>query len=189
MKTRSSLLHGISLRGLLAGIVVLCLASGSASATLQLGWFTVDGGGTTACAGGTFSLGGTAGQPDAGTLSQGPLVLRGGFWMGGGFAAAVDDEVSTSLPSFCILSGCPNPFTASTRVVFESPDARPVRVRIYDPVGRAVRHLVETVVPAGRHEICWDGRGDDGRRLASGVYLMCVSAGATTVRRSLVLVE
>lgn len=189
MKTRSSSMSGTSLRALLAGIAILCLACGSAGATLQLGWYTIDGGGATACTGGTFALGGTAGQPDAGTLSQGGLILRGGFWMGGGFAAAVDDEETTTLLPFRILSGCPNPFTTTTRIILESPDTRGVRIRIYDPSGRAVRNFGAVTLPAGRHEVLWDGRGDDGRRLASGVYLLSVCAGDAVVRRSLVLIE
>lgn len=44
-----------------------------------INWFTIDGGGS-ASAGGTFSLSGTIGQPDAGTLSGGSYSLAGGFW-------------------------------------------------------------------------------------------------------------
>ena len=48
-----------------------------------LDWWTVDGGGTTTGAGGGYSLGATAGQPDAGALSGGGYTLDGGFWGGG----------------------------------------------------------------------------------------------------------
>ncbi len=47
-----------------------------------LDWWTVDGGGTTSAAGGGYSLGGTAGQPDAGTLNGSGYTLEGGFWSG-----------------------------------------------------------------------------------------------------------
>ena len=49
----------------------------------DLSWWTVEGGGS-ASAGGVYTLGGTAGQPDAGVLSGGDYVLDGGFWAGGG---------------------------------------------------------------------------------------------------------
>ncbi len=50
----------------------------------DLGWWTVDGGGT-ALEGGGISLLGTAGQPDAGpALSGGGYTLSGGFWPGAG---------------------------------------------------------------------------------------------------------
>lgn len=46
-------------------------------------WWTVDGGGGTFSTGGGYSLGGTAGQPDAGLLAGGGYTLGGGFWRGG----------------------------------------------------------------------------------------------------------
>jgi uncharacterized membrane protein len=48
----------------------------------DLTWSTVDGGGYTFSAGGGYTLGGTVGQPDAGSLSGGGYTLGGGFWGG-----------------------------------------------------------------------------------------------------------
>jgi hypothetical protein len=48
-----------------------------------LSWWTVDGGGTTLSTGGGYTLGGTAGQPDAGVLTGGGYTLASGFWGGG----------------------------------------------------------------------------------------------------------
>jgi hypothetical protein len=45
--------------------------------------WTVDGGGHTFSQGGTYALGGTVGQPDAGLLTGGDYTLGGGFWGGG----------------------------------------------------------------------------------------------------------
>jgi len=47
--------------------------------TYSIDWFTIDGGGGTST-GGVYSVSGTIGQPDAGTLAGGPYTLRGGFW-------------------------------------------------------------------------------------------------------------
>ena len=67
---------------------LLSVVSASALASYTLDWWTVDGGGTTSSAGGgTYSLGGTIGQPDAGTSTGGMYALSGGFW-GGGAAQA-----------------------------------------------------------------------------------------------------
>jgi hypothetical protein len=53
----------------------------------DLSWNTVDGGGGPFSTGGVYSLGGTAGQPDAGLLSGEGYTLAGGFWPGGAVAA------------------------------------------------------------------------------------------------------
>lgn len=46
----------------------------------SIGWFTIDGGGSTST-GGVYSVSGTIGQPDAGeTMIGGNYSLTGGFW-------------------------------------------------------------------------------------------------------------
>jgi hypothetical protein len=49
------------------------------SAGYDLSWWTVDGGGGTV-SGGSYTLAGTIGQPDAGILTGGDYTLGGGFW-------------------------------------------------------------------------------------------------------------
>ncbi len=60
----------------------------------ELTWFTVDGGGETVSTGDGYTLGGTAGQPDAGQLTGGEYLLDGGFWGSG----AVTGEYRIYLP-------------------------------------------------------------------------------------------
>jgi len=72
---------------LLAAPAVLAQSGGG----YDLSWSTVDGGGETfpgqsartGSTGGSYTLGGTAGQPDAGLLTGGGYTLGGGFWGGG----------------------------------------------------------------------------------------------------------
>jgi flagellar hook assembly protein FlgD len=45
-------------------------------------------------------------------------------------------------------------------------------VTVLDIQGRRVRTLVRGVLPAGRTTALWDGRGDDGRPVPSGVYFV-----------------
>jgi len=72
----------------LALAAVLILLFGAVVANAQIGngydlsWSTIDGGGYTFSTGGGYSLGGTIGQPDAGTMSDGGYTLGGGFWGG-----------------------------------------------------------------------------------------------------------
>ena len=69
-------------------------------------WFTIDGGGGTS-SGGSFSVTGTIGQPDAGQpLSGGPYSLVGGFW--GAFAVQTPDA-----PRLTITSTSPGMVTIS----------------------------------------------------------------------------
>jgi len=54
----------------------------------DLSWHAVDGGGVTFSTGGTYTLGGTIGQPDAGQLTGDDYILGGGFWGGGTLTGA-----------------------------------------------------------------------------------------------------
>ena len=75
--------------------IVLVLLIGFATANAQRGnersasqagysidWYTIDGGGAMNSSGGSYSLSGSIGQPDAGTLGNGSYSLVGGFWGG-----------------------------------------------------------------------------------------------------------
>ena len=65
----------------LGGVVV---AQGPDATGYELSWWTADGGGETFSTGSGYSLGGTAGQPDAGPVMSGTgYRLTGGFWPGG----------------------------------------------------------------------------------------------------------
>ena len=67
----------------LLGLVLLpSSALAQADGGYDLSWWTVDGGGQTFSSDGRYSLGGTAGQPDAGILEGGGYTLVGGFWGG-----------------------------------------------------------------------------------------------------------
>jgi hypothetical protein len=66
---------------LLSFTVALLIAVASRAQPFAIDWFTIDGGGG-GSSGGAFSLSGTIGQPDAGTLTGGAFSLEGGFWAG-----------------------------------------------------------------------------------------------------------
>ena len=73
---------------ILLGLTGALLVSGIVRAqgpqqTYHLSWWTVDGGGGTSAAVGSYTLDGTAGQPDPGPLLRGgDYQLEGGFWGG-----------------------------------------------------------------------------------------------------------
>lgn len=70
---------------ILLAIGLLLLAGGLMAAPdeplngFAIPWWTADGGGGES-SGGSYTLQGTAGQPDAGGASGGDFALKGGFW-------------------------------------------------------------------------------------------------------------
>jgi hypothetical protein len=65
---------------LVSGILLSGTVAVLAAGALDLTWFTIDSGGVTWSHGGGFTLGASAGQPDAGVMEGGEFTLTGGFW-------------------------------------------------------------------------------------------------------------
>jgi hypothetical protein len=80
MNGRTMKMHWKAGLGAAAALVCVGAAMGQ---PYQINWYTVDGGGTQTATDGTLFLSSTIGQPDAGTLSDGTLILQGGYWHGG----------------------------------------------------------------------------------------------------------
>lgn len=88
-----------------------------------------------------------------------------------------------------LRQNAPNPMTASTEIRYRLAVDGPVRIEIYDASGRVVRHLVNAVSAAGDHHVLWDGRDDQTRVAAPGVYFYRLSNGIDTETRKLLVVE
>lgn len=83
----------------------------------------------------------------------------------------------------------PNPFNPMTTVAIITTRPSVVSVVIHDTRGRTVRTLAVGRLVESRAALRWDGRNDDGARVASGVYTVRVRVGREVVTRRIVLVE
>ena len=79
----------------------------------------------------------------------------------------------------------PNPFNSSVVMRFRISEAARVRLDICDPQGRTVRSITQGYLQAGEHRFLWDGRDEEGRKAASGMYLcrLDVQGKGSAVRR------
>jgi subtilisin family serine protease len=92
---------------------------------------------------------------------------------------ALDVTAAPDAPAGLLLAASPNPFNPRTTVQLALPRASSVWLEIVDVQGRRVRTLVAgEVLQAGSHTRLWDGAGDDGRAMPSGVYLARVRTDA-----------
>ncbi len=81
-------------------------------------------------------------------------------------------EFAPELPAAAALtSNYPNPFTHTTTIEYALPVSGPVRLAVYDALGREVATLVDGVRQAGSHVAVFDGTS-----LSSGVYLYRLEA-------------
>ncbi len=88
-----------------------------------------------------------------------------------------------------LMSASPNPFNPSTTIAFELAAPGEVSITVYDVSGRMIRSLVNGRMPAGMHEVTWNGRDRNGATAASGVYFYRLIAGEILETRKMVLLR
>jgi hypothetical protein len=82
----------------------------------------------------------------------------------------------------------PNPFNPSTQIPYALAQSGAVSLQLYNVLGQQVRTLVQGYQPAGLYQVEWDGRDDQGRAVAGGIYIyQLVGNGVVESRRLLLL--
>jgi hypothetical protein len=105
---------------------------------------------------------------------------------------SLEDElaIEDGMPLLELEGAAPNPFTTSTRIVyFVGTTNDPVEIAVHDVGGRRVRTLVSGRSSPGRHEMTWDGLGDDGRAVRNGLYFIRGRSGQDEVRSTISIVR
>ncbi len=100
-----------------------------------------------------------------------------------------DDETVGQATTPVLHQNYPNPFNPETTISFFLPLASTVFLRIYDVNGRLVKKLANEYLPAGDHQLRWDGRDQQGNALASGVYLYQLQTGGFVQSKKMLLIK
>ncbi len=122
---------------------------------------------------GTFPI---ADQSDSFTFEKLAGKQRGGpvvdNW-NSTFDALIAEMTEEPIPeTYGLDQNYPNPFNPQTTITYDLPESVPVRLTIYDALGREVARLVDGVLPAGTHRTVWNAG-----RMASGLYFYDLRAG------------
>ena len=84
---------------------------------------------------------------------------------------------ATELPKeFALSQNYPNPFNPTTKIRFALPVASRVVAEMYSILGQKVATLINEDREAGYYVVEWNGRGDNGQTLGSGVFLLRLTA-------------
>ena len=83
----------------------------------------------------------------------------------------------------------PNPFNPATKIEFTLAKSGFVTLRIYDVLGRKVITLVSEHLSSGYKSVLWDGKNDDGKDVASGVYFYQLKVGDFSEPKKMVLLK
>ena len=83
----------------------------------------------------------------------------------------------------------PNPFQTRTRLEFNLASSTPVDVAVYDVLGRRVQTLRAGELTPGEYALHWDGRGESGHQVQTGVYYIRLGLPNESVSRRVLLIR
>ncbi len=91
---------------------------------------------------------------------------------------------------FSLSQNYPNPFNPATTVEFTIAKQVPVKLQIYDVLGREVALLMQTSASSpGKYIIRWDGRNRLGQSVATGIYFYRVVAGDFVQTKKMIVLK
>ena len=133
------------------------------------------------------------GDTDLVVLGTSPGSDHGGvsvFTNQGTPATAVASETAATPTAFALGANYPNPFNPTTTIPLAVPaGARNVDLTIYNMLGQPMRQVWTGPLPAGEHELTWDGRDAQDRPVAAGVYVYRLQVDEQTRTRKMVKLE
>ncbi|MDZ7860850.1 MAG: M14 family zinc carboxypeptidase [Candidatus Krumholzibacteriota bacterium] len=103
----------------------------------------------------------------------------------------ITDDIADPAHLTELKQNYPNPFNPSTRIEFIVGGRKPapVTLEIFDVSGRKAASILERNMAPGKYSVRWDGRGDSGRKLVSGIYFMRLSAAERVISKKMVLMR
>jgi hypothetical protein len=101
--------------------------------------------------------------------------------------SGIKEEINTGL--FFLSVPDPNPFTAKTTVSYELPKETNLVISVYNMLGQKVRALYSGKQSSGVHSVTWNGRGDTGEILSTGIYFLKIEAEGKEALRKLMFVR
>ncbi|MCP4568474.1 MAG: T9SS type A sorting domain-containing protein, partial [FCB group bacterium] len=121
-------------------------------------------------------------------------LYRGGY--GGEWWEKVDfislDAVAAagSRPTtFELGQNFPNPFNPATTIPVELERSSRIDLQVYDILGRRQKTVLSAILPAGSHDLIWDGSDDQGRDVPSGIYFYRLRTDQRQSTRKMILLR
>ena len=109
----------------------------------------------------------------------------------GTVSTAVGDEDGQApvRVAFGLAQNHPNPFNPMTTISFTLPRDEQVELAVYGVDGGRIATLLREQLPAGAHQLSWDGKNDKGAQVASGTYFYRLQAGSNVATKRMVLLK
>jgi hypothetical protein len=121
---------------------------------------------------------------------QSGLLDETGFYRTDSVTIITDPKTPVGLdsepdvPQTLSLVAYPNPFNPSTEIRYRKSGIGKTRLAVYDVLGREIRILVDSNLPAGEHSVRFDAGN-----LSSGMYVLVLDTDGQRLVRTLTLLK
>jgi hypothetical protein len=100
-----------------------------------------------------------------------------------------ESEPNYSIDKLALFANQPNPFSKYTLISYSLPHASNVHLEIFDVTGRLIQTLKDSKENAGVYTVRWDGRDNNGSKVANGIYFCRLRTDNATVIRKLTIIK
>lgn len=90
---------------------------------------------------------------------------------------------------FDLKQNYPNPFNPQTNIEFTLDKSAAAKLEIFNSNGEKIDNLLDSNLPAGKHNIIWKGENSSGRKLASGVYFYRLTVNGVDQNKKMILLK
>lgn len=83
----------------------------------------------------------------------------------------------------------PNPFNPTTTIKYGLPKNGTVKIVVYDALGHIVKVLLDSYQSAGNHQVIWNGKNEQNKKISTGIYYYKINAANFTQFRKMLLIK
>ena len=93
------------------------------------------------------------------------------------FTPVTIQDINKPSVTYSLSQNFPNPFNPETKITYDVPQPGFIVLKIFNQTSQIVRTLINEYKSIGEYSVIWDGRDDQGKLLASGIYFYRLNAG------------
>ncbi len=103
--------------------------------------------------------------------------------------SSINNEIDDLPDSYHLFQNYPNPVRHSTTISYSLPKTSSICLEVFDIFGKKIADLVNEVQSAGTYKVEWDALNGKDPGLASGYYLISLSAEEKRFTRKMLLIK
>ena len=99
------------------------------------------------------------------------------------------EEIKNSPDDYRLYQNYPNPFNTVCTIEYQISKQEYITIEIYNTFGERVKILLSEMKNVGHYKLSWDGTDENGKRVASGIYLYQMRSGNYMSTKKMLLIE